>query len=103
MSIDRLANDIMTNLEKSEKGCIEVPVKLLFQILFAQRPASINDLHKQLLDMKMKFKQIDYVFVLSNPNPIVRFYESTLNKKAEKILITMEDCDGRTTNSGNTG
>jgi hypothetical protein len=101
MSVDRLANEILDSMKKTGGDRLEVPVKLLFQILYRGQRANIEDLHKQLLAMKTKYKEIEYVAVMSR-DPIVRFYKIKPKKDKETKLINMEEDDGRTTNSGTT-
>ena len=95
MSIDRLALDVRKGIEDNA-GMLEVPVKLLFQILFKGRPSDQNALHKELLEMKTKYSDLDYLGVLSRQNPIIRFYKKSTKKENESIET--EEDNGRDEN-----
>lgn len=95
MSIDRLAKDVRKGIEDN-KGILEVPVKLLFQILFKGKPANQNALHQKLLDMKTKYNDIDYLGVLSRNDPKIRFYKRSVRE--EKLLKDLEERNGRDKN-----
>ena len=100
-NIDRLAKDLIDGLEKSEEDYIEVPIKLLIQILFRNQVPNAEALHKKLLTMKTKYAELDYLAVMQK-DAFVRFYKKSLGNTEENEkeikLITMEEKDGRIEN-----
>ncbi len=98
MSMDRLAVDVMRGIEKSGENMLEVPIKLLANILFPNQRVSAEQIHNKTLEMKMKYDTIDYVVIMTR-EPIFRFYGIKPEPK-ETQLINEEVEDGRTTNSG---
>ena len=98
-NIDRLAKDVLEGIEKDEFEILEVPIKLLFQILFPRVRANEKQLHDKLVEMKLKYDELDYVVAMAGPNSFARFYKKS-PKKVEKIeeetkLIEMEEDDDR--------